>query len=137
MALVGAVVLFYRRVALAKIRVVTTPADWVVLALLIVRVALGLMIRIYVSLGSNLVPAYGHPWVVSLATFQPAPQYVSALPLLPKLHFLNATLLRSCFFQFTRLVHMGGTFTCQLPLAKFPIGNLDAAQSQLGESHVE
>src|SRR5512143_762149 len=30
MAFVGAAALFYRRVAAAKIRVVTTPADWVV-----------------------------------------------------------------------------------------------------------
>ncbi|MGE5375371.1 MAG: respiratory nitrate reductase subunit gamma [Bacteroidota bacterium] len=45
------------------------------------------------------------PWVASLVTFQPAPEYVSALPLIPKLHFLNATLL-ILLFPFTRLVHM-------------------------------
>ena len=105
MALVGAVVLFYRRVALAKIRVVTTPADWVVLALLIVQVALGLMIAFMYRWGATWFLHTVTPWVVSLATFQPAPQYVSALPLIPKLHFLNATLL-ILLFPFTRLVHM-------------------------------
>jgi nitrate reductase gamma subunit len=43
--------------------------------------------------------------VASLATFQPAPQYVASLPLIPRLHFLNATLL-ILLFPFTRLVHM-------------------------------
>lgn len=105
MALVGAVVLFYRRVVFAKIRVVTTPADWVVLALLIVQVALGLMIAFMYRWGATWFLHTVTPWVVSLATFQPAPQYVSALPLIPKLHFLNATLL-ILLFPFTRLVHM-------------------------------
>jgi len=43
--------------------------------------------------------------VVSLATFHPQPGYVTALPLVPKLHFLNATLLIAVF-PFSRLVHL-------------------------------
>jgi nitrate reductase gamma subunit len=105
MALVGAAALFYRRVASAKIRVVTTPADWVVLTLLIFQVLLGLMIAFIYRWGATWFIHTVTPWVVSLATFHPAPQYVSALPLIPKLHFLNATLL-ILLFPFTRLVHM-------------------------------
>lgn len=105
MALAGAAALFYRRVASSKIRVVTTPADWVVLVLLIVQVALGLLMAFMYRWGATWFVHTVTPWVVSLATFQPAPQYVSALPLIPKLHFLNATLL-ILIFPFTRLVHM-------------------------------
>ena len=105
MALVGASALFYRRVSVAKIRVVTTPADWVVLTLLIFQVALGLMIAFMYRWGATWFIHTVTPWVVSLATFHPAPQYVSALPLIPRLHFLNATLL-ILLFPFTRLVHM-------------------------------
>jgi nitrate reductase gamma subunit len=107
MALVGAGALFYRRVASSKIRMVTTPADWVILVLLIFQVALGLMIAFMYRWGASWFIHTVTPWVVSLATFQPAPQYVASLPLIPKLHFLNATLLIA-IFPFGRLVHMVG-----------------------------
>ncbi len=105
MALIGAGALFYRRVASSKIRVVTTPADWVVLVLLIFQIVLGLMIAFIYRWGATWYLHTVTPWVASLATFQPAPQYVAALPLIPQLHFLNATLL-ILLFPFTRLVHM-------------------------------
>ncbi|HEX5809867.1 MAG TPA: respiratory nitrate reductase subunit gamma [Anaerolineales bacterium] len=113
MAFVGAGAMFYRRVASAKVRMVTTPADWVVLVLLIIQVALGLMIAFGYRWGATWFVHTVTPWVVSLATFQPAPHYVAALPLIPKLHFLNATLLIA-IFPFGRLVHM----------VSFPIGYL-------------
>ena len=84
---------------------VTTPADWVVLVLLIVQVALGLWMAFGYRWGATWFIHTVTPWVVSLATFQPAPQYVASLPLIPKLHFLNATLLIAVF-PFGRLVHM-------------------------------
>lgn len=105
MALVGVAAMFYRRVASAKVRMVTTPADWVVLVLLIVQVTLGLLMAFMYRWGATWFIHTVTPWVVSLATFQPAPQYVAALPLIPKLHFLNATLLIA-IFPFGRLVHM-------------------------------
>jgi nitrate reductase gamma subunit len=105
MAFVGAALLFYRRVSQSKIRVVTTPADWVVMVLLINQVVLGLWIAFGYRWGATWFVHTVTPWVASLATFQPAPQFVSALPLVPKLHFLNATLL-ILVFPFTRLVHM-------------------------------
>jgi nitrate reductase gamma subunit len=105
MAFVGAAALFYRRVVSAKVRMVTTPADWAVMVLLIFQVILGLWIAFVYRWGATWFIHTVTPWVVSLATFQPAPQYVSALPLIPKLHFLNATLLIAVF-PFGRLVHM-------------------------------
>lgn len=105
MALAGALILLYRRLSLSKIRIVTTPADWVVIVLLINQVVLGLWIAFGYRWGATWFVHTVTPWVASLALFQPAPQFVSALPLVPKLHFLNATLL-ILVFPFTRLVHM-------------------------------
>lgn len=105
MALVGASALFYRRISSSKIRMVTTPMDWVVMVLLIFQVVLGLWIAFGYRWGATWFIHTVTPWVVSLATFQPAPQYVASLPLIPKLHFLNATLL-ILVFPFSRLVHM-------------------------------
>ena len=105
MAFAGAALLFYRRVSQRKIRIITTPADWVVMVLLINQVALGLGIAFGYRWGATWYVHTVTPWVASLATFQPAPEFVSALPLIPKLHFLNATLL-ILLFPFTRLVHM-------------------------------
>ena len=105
MAFVGAAVLFYRRVSQSKIRVVTTPADWLVMILLLNQVVLGLWIAFGYRWGATWFVHTVTPWVASLATFQPAPEFVSALPLVPRLHFLNATLL-ILVFPFTRLVHM-------------------------------
>lgn len=105
MAFVGAAVLFYRRVSQSKIRVVTTPADWMVMILLLNQVVLGLWIAFGYRWGATWFVHTVTPWVASLATFQPAPEFVSALPLVPRLHFLNATLL-ILVFPFTRLVHM-------------------------------
>jgi nitrate reductase gamma subunit len=105
MALVGAGALLVRRVISSKIRIVTTPADWVILILLFFQVFLGLWIAFVYRWGATWFIHTVTPWVVSLATFQPAPQFVTSLPLIPRLHFLNATLLIA-LFPFGRLVHM-------------------------------
>ncbi len=105
MALVGVGVLLIRRLASSKIRIVTTSMDWVILALLFFQVFLGMWIAFGYRWGATWFIHTVTPWVVSLATFQPAPQYIASLPLIPKLHFLNATLLIA-IFPFGRLVHM-------------------------------
>jgi nitrate reductase gamma subunit len=105
MALAGAGALLVRRLASSKLRVVTTPMDWLILVLLILQVFLGLWMAFLYRWGATWFVHTVTPWVVSLATFQPAPQYVASLPWIPKLHFLNATLLIA-LFPFSRLVHM-------------------------------
>jgi nitrate reductase gamma subunit len=105
MALVGVGVLLIRRLASSKIRIVTTSMDWVILGLLFFQVFLGMWIAFGYRWGATWFIHTVTPWVVSLATFQPAPQYIASLPLIPKLHFLNATLLIA-IFPFGRLVHM-------------------------------
>src|SRR5512142_2427205 len=81
MALAGAVALLIRRLRSSKIRVVTTPMDWVILVLLINQVFLGLWMAFLYRWGATWFIHTVTPWVVSLATFHPAPQFVAALPL--------------------------------------------------------
>lgn len=105
MALAGAGALLVRRLISSRIRIVTTPMDWLILVLLFFQVFLGMWIAFGYRWGATWFIHTVTPWVVSLATFQPAPQFVTSLPLIPKLHFLNATLLIA-LFPFGRLVHM-------------------------------
>lgn len=105
MALAGAIALLVRRLQSSRIRAVTTPMDWVILVLLINQVVLGLWMAFLYRWGATWFIHTVTPWVVSLATFQPAPQFVAPLPWVPKLHFLNAILLLA-LFPFSRLVHM-------------------------------
>lgn len=105
MALAGASALLVRRLGSSRIRAVTTPMDWLVLVLLIVQVVLGLWMAFLYRWGATWFVHTVTPWVASLATFRPVPQYVASLPWIPKLHFLNATLLIA-LFPFSRLVHM-------------------------------
>lgn len=105
LALAGIIVLIFRRLTKAGIRLTTTPMDWVVLVLLLNQICLGFVTSIIYRWGSMWFLHTVTPWVASLATFQPETQTITALPLIPRLHFLNATLLIA-IFPFTRLVHM-------------------------------
>jgi nitrate reductase gamma subunit len=105
MAFAGIVLLIVRRVKASKVRVVTTPMDWIILVLLLNQIFLGMWTAFFYRWGATWFIHTATPWAASLATFHPQPGYVSALPLVPRLHFLNATLLIA-LFPFSRLVHM-------------------------------
>ena len=110
MALTGLGILIIRRLSLTKIRLLTSPMDWIVLVLLLNQVILGLWIAFFYRWGAAWFIQTATPWVQSLVLLKPQPQYVTSLPWVPKLHFLNAFLL-TALFPFSRLVH----------LATFPI----------------
>ncbi len=105
MALVGAGILLYRRLTSPKIRAITTPVDWVILSLLFGQVFFGLMLAFVYRWGATWFLHTATPWMNSLAFFQPAPQYVTALPLAHKVHFLTGFLLFA-LMPFSRLVHI-------------------------------
>jgi nitrate reductase gamma subunit len=105
MAFAGVGVLILRRLVHSGIRAVTSAMDWVVLVLLLNQLLLGLWTAIFYRWGATWYIYTATPWVASLASFQPQPGYVAALPWVPKLHFLNATLLIA-LFPFSRLVHL-------------------------------
>jgi nitrate reductase gamma subunit len=104
-ALAGLVVLVVRRVTDARARVVASPADWALLAILLVQVALGFWIALVYRWGSDWYLHTAVPWLVSLVTLAPAVHYVTALPWVVKLHMLGGFVLVA-IFPFTRLVHL-------------------------------
>ncbi|MCC6259612.1 MAG: respiratory nitrate reductase subunit gamma [Anaerolineales bacterium] len=113
MALVGVAIMLYRRLSNTKIRAVTSPVDWIILALLFGQVFFGLILAFAYRWGATWFIHTATPWMVSLASFQPSPQYVTALPLAHKVHFFTGFVLFA-LMPFSRLVH----------LATFPVGYL-------------
>jgi len=105
MAFAGILILILRRLTQAGVRVVTSPLDWIVLLLLLNQVFLGLWTALFYRWGAAWFIYTATPWIWSLATFHPQPEYVTALPWVPKLHFLNASLLFA-LFPFSNLVHL-------------------------------
>lgn len=104
-ALGGLAVLVYRRLADARIRVVTTPMDLVVLLLIGAQVVTGLMIAIGYRFGSFWGPEVFTPYVRSLFTLDPRPELLADLAIVVRLHaFLFFVFL--AIFPFTRLVHI-------------------------------
>ncbi len=105
LCLAGIIVLIIRRLSHSRLRILTTPMDWVVLVLLFNQIFLGLWVSLFYRWGAVWFLETVSVWVNSLATFHPQTLNIDTLPLIPKLHFLNATLL-IILFPFTRLVHL-------------------------------
>lgn len=105
MAWAGLAILIYRRIVSSKIRAITTPIDWIVLFLLFAQVFFGLVLAFVYRWGATWFLHTATPWMDSLVVFQPAPHYVTALPLAHKIHFLGGFLLFA-LMPFSRLVHI-------------------------------
>ncbi len=102
---VGLIAMIVRRFTNSKLRVVTTPADVILYALLVFQVVTGIAIAVIHPWGSSWFAASLTPYLRSLFTFSPDISYVVGMPMLVKLHIINAFLVVS-FFPFTRLVHI-------------------------------
>ncbi len=100
----GLTVLVIRRLTTSRAAAVTSWLDWLLLADLLLQVVLGFGVAFFYRWGSLWYMRTAVPWLISLATFTPQTQYVSVLPPLIQLHFLNGFLL-ILLFPFTRLVH--------------------------------
>ena len=105
LAVIGLALLLLRRLSNPRITAVTSVMDWVLLADLLAQVVLGVWVALVYRWGSAWYLQTAVPWLVSLAKFSPQVQFVNALPLVVRLHFLNAFLLIA-LFPFTRLVHL-------------------------------
>ncbi|MBI2854604.1 MAG: respiratory nitrate reductase subunit gamma [Chloroflexi bacterium] len=103
--LLGLLVLIVRRSSNARLRAVTSGMDAVLLFLLLLQVGAGLGIAIYYRWGSSWYVHTATPYFWSLFKLQPQTDYVTSLPLLVKVHIVNAFVLLA-LFPFTRLVHM-------------------------------
>jgi nitrate reductase gamma subunit len=104
-ALVGLLVLIWRRVVNARIRAVSSAMDYVVLFLLLVSVVTGVLVATTYRFGSYWFTGIFTPYLWSILTFQPRPELVAPLPGVIKLHVLNFFVLLMVF-PFSRLVHI-------------------------------
>lgn len=105
MAIAGLVLFFVRRFRNPRVLVVTSPMDWVLLVTLLVQVALGFWVALSYRWGADWYLYTAAPWLVSLFKLNPQVQYVTALPLLAKIHMLGGFLIIA-LIPFTRLVHV-------------------------------
>ncbi|HJM39791.1 MAG TPA: respiratory nitrate reductase subunit gamma [Planctomycetota bacterium] len=105
LALLGLINAIARRFSHARVNIVTTPTDWILYAMLVAQIVLGILVAVQHGWGSSWFASSASPWLWSLFTLQPDVSYVAALPLLVKLHIINAWIIVG-FFPFTRLVHV-------------------------------
>jgi nitrate reductase gamma subunit len=105
LTLVGLLAIVARRFTVSKVKVNTSPADWVLYALLLISVVSGVYTAVFRPWGSSWFAASAAPYLWSLFKLSPAIGAVAAMPWAVKIHILNAWLVIG-FFPFTRLVHI-------------------------------
>lgn len=108
LAVFGAGVLLARRAALPRL---TSPMDWAVLALLLLQAGTGLYVAYALRWGGVWYLHTAAPWLASLATLSPRVDGMAVLPLVVKVHAVNAFVLLA-LVPVSRLVH-----ATSLPLA--------------------
>lgn len=105
LTLVGLFALLNRRFRNTKIRVVTSRADWILYLLLFIQIVGGIYIAIFHRWGSSWYSISIVPYLWSLINLSPDILFITGMPLMVKLHIINAFLIIG-FFPFTRLVHI-------------------------------
>lgn len=105
LAVGGLGILIARRTTNARIRVVTTPMDWLLVLVLLVQVVLGIWIALGYRWGSEWYVHTAVPWLHSLVKLNPKPEYMASLPAVVKAHAVLGFGLIA-LFPFTRLVHI-------------------------------
>ncbi len=104
LALIGLLILVYRRLTDVRVKAVTSSWDVLVLIVLIIQVVTGLGNAILYRWGSNWYAASAVPWIWSIFTLRPDTAYVATLPLITKVHIFNAMIFIA-LIPFTRLAH--------------------------------
>jgi len=105
MSIAGLAWLLVRRLTNARVFVVTTAMDWLMVVALLVQVILGFVVAFFFRWGSAWYLNTAVPWLISLAVFNPQIQAVAVLPLWVKLHMISGFFIIA-IFPFTRLVHL-------------------------------
>lgn len=105
LTLVGLLGALVRRWTDAKVRQVTSRSDWILYVLLLIQIASGVYVAVFIPWGSSWFAASATPYLWSLVELNPDIRYITALPWAVKLHMVNAFVLIG-FFPFTRLVHI-------------------------------
>jgi nitrate reductase gamma subunit len=102
---VGLVLLILRRLAVRRLRPVTTALDVAVYAILLFQVVTGLYVALFLRWGSAWYVNVAVPYLRSLLVFQPQVELMAGVPWMARLHVLGAFTLIA-IFSFTRLVHV-------------------------------
>ena len=103
--LVSLFAIIARRATDRRVRVVTSKADWVLYAMLVVQVFTGVYVAVFNRWGSSWFAASAAPYFWSLLKLNPDISVIAAMPWMVKVHIVNAFLVIA-FFPFTRLVHI-------------------------------
>ena len=105
LTMVGLVSVIMRRMSDAKIKMVTSVADWILLGIFVFQIASGLYVAVFHGWGSSWFAASAVPYIWSLLTLNPDIAYITAMPWMVKLHVISASVMIA-FFPFTRMVHV-------------------------------
>lgn len=104
-AVVGAVLLLWRRLANRRVRAAGTANDTVTLGMLVFVVGAGLYNVLFGHY--DVLPTLA-PWIRGIVTFRPDPELMRPVPLSYKIHVVSAWALLG-FSPFSRLVHIWST----------------------------
>ncbi|MBL1077026.1 respiratory nitrate reductase subunit gamma [Nocardia sp. 2] len=104
---VGLIILIYRRRTVGSVFSATTRNDKIMYVLLGLTLIAGLSATLYGNLTGNPhnYRADIAPWLRSIFSFRPKPEYMTTAPMLFRLHVLAACALFA-FWPFSRLVHV-------------------------------
>jgi len=104
-ATLGMTVLLWRQLTHPRVQAVSTPMDYVVIALILVSLVTGVIIASYYRWGSYWFTGIFTPYIMGILTFRPNAASLIPLPFTIKLHVFNFFLLAMAF-AFSRLVHI-------------------------------
>ncbi len=104
LALIGMVMLFYRRVSNERVKMVTNKMDIVIEILLMIQFIIGILIAIDMHWGSQWYLSNMVPYLHSIFSFQPDISGISVMKPLAQVHVVVAFLIIG-LIPFTRLVH--------------------------------
>lgn len=105
LTVVGLLALVARRITNERVMAVTSKWDVLLLVLLLIQVILGVYVAIFYRWGSAWYVNAAVPYLWSLFSFNPNLPVAASLPVIVKLHIINAFALVAVL-PFTRLVHL-------------------------------
>ncbi len=102
--ILGLILLIIRRLTVARIRIITTKMDWLLLISLLIQVSLGLWIAVVSYPGSVWYVGSITPWFESLLRLNPDAGLISGFAPEIQFHILSGLFI-ILILPFTRLVH--------------------------------
>ncbi|MEK7264077.1 MAG: respiratory nitrate reductase subunit gamma [Bacteroidota bacterium] len=104
LTLVGLISIIARRLTGAKMKMVTSKADWVLFGIFVIQILTGMYTAVFHSWVTSWFASTAVPYLWSLFSLSPDISYITAMPWMVKIHIICAYVMIA-FFPFTRLVH--------------------------------